>query len=143
MVITIYIINAFLLSGFDMQSQNYVPGVCNIGKSEIAKRQAAGWTGLILTLVLFGVLAFINAPRIFRLLIFIPAMIAATGFFQARMQFCAYFGMSGVYNFEDVGKTESVLESEFRAKDRRRSWQIIIYSVIAAFLITALAYYLP
>ncbi len=126
-----------------MQSQNYVPGVCNIGKSEIRRRQAAGWTGLILTLVLFGLLAFIDAPRIWRLLIFIPAMIAAIGFFQASMQFCAYFGMSGVYNFEDVGKTDSVLESEFRAKDMRRSWQIIIYSVVAAILITALAYYLP
>ncbi len=127
-----------------MQAQNqYVPGVCNIGRSEIARRQAAGWTGLILTLVLFGVLAFIDAPHIWRLLIFIPAMIAATGFFQARMRFCAYFGMSGVYNFEDVGKTEAVLESESRAKDRRRSWQIIIYSIVAAVLITALAYYLP
>ncbi len=143
MVITIYIINAFLLLGFNMQTQSYVPGVCNIGKSELARRQAAGWIGLILTLVLFGLLAFIDAPHIWRLLIFIPAMMAAIGFFQARMQFCAYFGMRGVYNFEDVGNTESVLQAEFRALDRRRAWQMIIYSLIAAVLITALAYYLP
>jgi hypothetical protein len=127
-----------------MQTQNqYVPGVCNIGRSEIAKRQTAGWIGLVLTLVLFGLLAYMDAARSWRLLIFIPAMMAAIGFFQARMQFCAYFGMHGMFNFEDVGKTESILESEFRAKDRRRAWQIIIYSVIAAVLITTLAYYLP
>ncbi len=126
-----------------MQTQKYVPGVCNIGKSEIARRQAAGWIGLALTLVLFGVLAFIDTPRSWRLLIFIPAMMAAIGFFQARMRFCAYFGIRGVYNFEDVGKTGSVLELEFREKDRRRAWQIIIYSIIAAVLITTLAYYLP
>jgi hypothetical protein len=128
--------------GFDMQNQ-YVPGACNIGKNEIAKRQTAGWIGLILTVGLFGLFAYLEAPRSWRLLIFIPAMMAAIGFLQARMHFCAYFGMRGVFNFAEVGKTDTVEQAEFRAKDRRKAWQIIIYSVIAAVLITILAYYLP
>lgn len=127
---------------FSMQDR-YIPGVCNIGRSEIKKRKQAGWIGIIATVGLYILFVHLDVSRIWRLVIFIPAMTAAVGFLQARLHFCAYFGMHGVFNFEDVGKTESVLESEFRAKDRRRAWQIIIYSVIVAVLITALAYYLP
>ena len=127
-----------------MQAQNqYIPGVCNIGRNEITKRQSAGWIGLIFTVGLFGLFAYLGAPRFWRLLIFIPATAAAIGFLQARMHFCAYFGMRGVFNFEDVGKTDTVEQAEFRAKDRRKAWQIIIYSVIVGIIITTLAYYLP
>lgn len=127
-----------------MQTQNqYVPGVCNIGKNEITKRQTAGWIGLIITVGLFGLFTYLEVPRFWRLLIFIPATMTAIGFLQARMHFCAYFGMRGVFNFVEIGKTDTIEQAEFRAKDRRKAWQIIIYSVIVAVLITIPAYYLP
>jgi len=49
------------------------------------------------------------------------------------------FGFASLFNFGDVGKTDSVSQAEFRAKDRRRAWKIIIYSVLvgAAVAITA------
>ena len=128
-----------------MDTQNqYIPGVCNIGKSETNRRKQAGWLGLIVTIVLYGLLVYIGAPRLWRLFIFIPAMMAAVGFLQARMHFCAYFGMQGVFNFSpEIGKTETVEQAEFRAMDRRRALQIIIYSVIIGAVVAAAAYYLP
>jgi len=43
--------------------------------------------------------------RPWRLIIFIPAMMAADGFLQAGMHFCGYFGMRGVFNFSlEAGK---------------------------------------
>ena len=56
------------------------------------------------------------------------------------MHFCAYFGFASLFNFSDVGKTDSVSQAEFRAKDRRKAWQIIIYSVLVGAAVAFLAY---
>lgn len=122
----------------------YIPGVCNIGKSEIKRRKQAGWSGLIITVILLGLLIYFDMPRPWRLVIFIPAMIMAIGFLQARMHFCAYFGMHGVFNFSpDIGKTDTVEQAEFRAMDRRKAWQIIAYSAIIGAVVAIIFYYLP
>ncbi len=126
-----------------MQDQ-YIPGACNIGKSEIERRKQGGWIGLIVTVILYAILAYFEIPRIWRLIIFFPATMAVIGFLQARMHFCAYFGMVGVFNFgPEVGKTDTVEQAEFRAADRRKAWQIIIYSVFIGAAVALAAFYLP
>ena len=52
--------------------ERYIPGVCNIGKSEIKRRKQAGWSGLIITVILLGLLVYFDVPRPWRLVIFIP-----------------------------------------------------------------------
>lgn len=128
-----------------MQSQNqYIPGVCNIGRAEIRKRKQGGWIGLYITIILFGLLVYFGMPPIWRLILFFPATMAAIGFLQAYMHFCAYFGMRGVFNFSpDADRISTVEEAEFRARDRRKAWQIIIYSVIIGAAVAVIAYYLP
>lgn len=146
MVITIYIINAFLwvIIGVNMQTQSqYMPGVCNIGKNEIRRRSQAGWIGFIITVILYSLFVYLDVGRIWRLAIFIPATTAALGFLQAHMHFCAYFGMRGAFNFNEVGKTEPIEQTEFRARDRTKAMQIIIYSIMIGIIVTAFAYYLP
>lgn len=69
-------------------------------------------------------------------------MMSATGFLQAYMHFCAYFGFASLFNFGDVGKTDSVQQAEFRAQDRRRAWQIVIYSILVGATVAFLAYLL-
>ncbi len=126
-----------------MQDQ-YVPGVCNIGKNEIKRRKQAGWAGLIVAIVLYILLLYIGTPRILRLVIFFPATMAAIGFLQARMHFCAYFGMHGMFNFsQEVGRTDTVEQAEFRAMDRRKAQQIIAYSAIVGIIVALAAYLLP
>ncbi|VVB97231.1 Uncharacterised protein [uncultured archaeon] len=126
-----------------MQDQ-YIPGACNIGKSEIERRKRAGWIGLIAAIILYALFVYYDVTRIWRLIIFIPATAAAIGFLQARMHFCAYFGMVGVFNFgSEVGKTDTVEQAEFRAADRRKAWQIIIYSVFIGAVTVVVVYYLP
>jgi len=118
----------------------YIPGVCNIGHEEIKKRKQAGWMGLIATALLWAAFIWFDISSIWRLTLFFPAMMSATGFLQAYMHFCAYFGFASLFNFGDVGKTDSVQQAEFRAKDRRRAWQIIIYSVLVGVIAAFLAY---
>lgn len=118
----------------------YVPGVCNIGLAEIGRRRRSAWSGLVATGVLWAALAWLGAPAPWRLLLFFPALVAAAGFFQARMRFCAYFGFSSLFNFGDVGKADTVHQAAFRAEDRRTAWRIVIYSVCAALAVAALGY---
>ena len=118
----------------------YIPGVCNIGPAEIKKRKQTGWMGLVATIVLWTAFIWFDAPYAWRLLLFFPAMMSAAGFLQAYMRFCAYFGFASLFNFGDVGKTDSVQQAGFRAKDKRRAWQIIIYSVFVGVAVAFLAY---
>ena len=124
-----------------MEIQNqYVPGVCNIGPEEIKKRKQAGWMGLIATILLWATFSWLDVPSIWRLTLFFPAMMSATGFLQAYMHFCAYFGFASLFNFGNVGKTDSVQQAEFRVQDRRRAWQIVIYSILIGLVASLLAY---
>lgn len=112
-------------------ANEYVPGVCNIGPSEIRKRRQGGWLGLIATIVLWGLFLVLRVPAPWRLFLFLPAAMGATGFLQAALHFCAGFGMRGVYNFRpEVGKTDTVEQADFRRKDRAKANQIGLYSLL-------------
>jgi hypothetical protein len=109
----------------------YIPGVCNIGPAEIRKRRQAGWVGLGSTIVLWAVFWILRLAAPWRLLLFIPAAIGATGFIQAATHFCAGFGMKGLFNFgTEVGKTDSIEQAEFRIKDRSKARLIGLYSIL-------------
>lgn len=125
-----------------MEDKNtYIPGVCNIGPEEIKKRKQVGWMGLTATGVLWSLLVGFDTPAIWRLLLFIPSTISASGFLQAYMHFCAAFGIKGVYNIiKPAGQTDTVLQKEMRTKDRRKALKIILYSSLIGLATTAVAY---
>jgi hypothetical protein len=122
----------------------YQPGVCNIGPAEIAARRRSGHVGLIATLAGLALLVALDAPPAWRLLLFLPAAAAATGYLQAAFRFCANFGLRGVFNFSDrLRRTESVIEAEARARDRRKALQIVGLSAVVGGLVAIAAYLLP
>lgn len=118
----------------------YIPGVCNIGPAEIARRKQSGWLGLSVTIALGALLAWLDTSSIWWLTLFFPATMSATGFLQASMHFCAHFGFSSLVNFGEVGKTDTVLQAESRAKDRRKAWQILISSILIGVAVALSAY---
>jgi hypothetical protein len=122
---------------------DYQPGVCNIGPAEIARRRRAGHTGLIATLVVLGVLVAIGAPPILRLILVLPAAVAASGYLQAWLKFCAGFGAQGVFNFGGVGHTETVIDDAARAADRRKARQIGLASFAIGLAVAIAAVLLP
>jgi hypothetical protein len=126
------------------EAEGYIPGVCNIGEREIRKRARFGWAGLAAYILLGALLLFVDADRTARLILFLPAFAASLGFVQAYMHFCAYFGLSALFNFGEAGSSpEEIWEEELRAADRRKAWQIIGYSVLIAIAMTVPAYLLP
>ena len=126
-----------------LTSIEYQPGVCNIGPAEIARRRRAGHVGLIATVVLFAILVAIGAPPLARLLLIVPAAISASGYLQAYLKFCAGFGAKGVFNFDDVGTTDKVVDAASRALDRAKASRISIASFAIALAVAVVAILLP
>jgi hypothetical protein len=121
----------------------YVPGVCNIGPAEIRRRQRSGWFGVGLTVLLWAAFWLLHVPAPWRLLLFFPAALAAAGFLQAAMHFCAAFGMRGVFNFgPNVGKTDTVEQAEFRRRDQQKARLIGLYSGLIGLAVAIAAYLL-
>jgi accessory gene regulator protein AgrB len=115
----------------EARKNEYIPGVCNIGEAEIRMRAASGWAGLAGVIVLWAILALVHSAQVWRLFVFLPASLAAAGFYQAALHFCAGFGMKGVFNFgPDVGKTDTVIQAEFRKKDRQKAVFILLLSAL-------------
>ena len=124
-------------------SGEYQPGVCNIGPAEIASRRRAGHVGVIASVVLFVVLVAIGAPPIARLLVALPVAVAASGYLQAYLKFCAGFGSRGVFNFGDVGETQQVADADARRRDRVRATQIGAAAGVIGLVVGIVAVILP
>ena len=71
------------------ESNQYIPGVCNIGRAEIKQRLLIGWLSLAACVVFAVAFVVFQVPHVARLILFFPASLAATGFLQAAWHFCA------------------------------------------------------
>ena len=122
---------------------DYVPGVCNIGPAEIARRRRAGHVGLAIGLVILAVLVAAGAPPWARLILILPIAAAASGYLQARLRFCAGFGSRGIFNFGELGHTEDVVDPGARAADRARARAILLASLAIGVVAAVAALLLP
>jgi len=125
-------------------TSTYVPGVCNIGPAERRKRKQLGWVGVVLVVV--GLVCFVvfDAPAWVRVIIAIPAAIAANGFLQSAMHFCVGFAMRGLYNLgTSLGTEETVMDAEQRRADQKKGALIMLYSVAIAAAVAVIAVLLP
>ena len=120
----------------------YIPGVCNMGTQEIKRRMRAGWGGAVVTIIVWGVFVWLETPAVWRLALFFPASMSAMGFVQAYSHFCAYFGFASLFNLGDLGKTDTVVQAEFRSQDRRKAWQIVTVAFGIGVAVALLGYFL-
>ena len=111
-----------------MNENKYIPGVCNIGPQEINRRRRVGWIGLAVALLLFIILVGINVNPWWRLLIFFPATLSASGFLQAHFHFCAGFARKGVFNFGEIGKIQQIKDESANQKDKQKGNKITLYA---------------
>jgi len=130
-------------SGMPIAGADYQPGVCNIGPQEIRRRRRAGHAGLAASVVLLAILVAVGAPPLARLLVAIPAAVAASGYLQAWLKFCAGFGSRGIFNFGEIGETHEVIDAEAHARDRSRSRQIGLASLAIGGVVGIVAALLP
>jgi hypothetical protein len=122
------------------EKEFYVPGNINIGRKEKDRRYKNGWIWLMVTVLLFLVLVYLNVPRVFRLVLYIPATMSALGFLQAAYSFCVYYGLKKEYRMNE--ENNSVHDDENILADRKTSINIIIVALSIGFVVTILAYLL-
>jgi hypothetical protein len=130
------------IAGIDPDAA-YQPGVCNIGPDEIRRRRRSGHIGLISAVGLFGVLVAVGAPPVARAIVGLPAVIAASGYLQAHLRFCAGYGQVGVFNFGTVGETDQVIDDGARAKDQAKARQIGLTSFAVGIAVAIVAVVVP
>lgn len=123
-------------------SNAYVPGVCNIGGSEITFRKAVGWVGLLSTVGLLVFFCITPVEPALRLILGATAFTAALGLLQARQRFCINYGMMGRYNL-GPGASGGVQSPEERSADRKTSLRILGLSLLAAAAGCLVGYFLP
>ena len=118
----------------------YVAGTCNIGAAEARTRRRAGVAGAVVTLLLGAMLLLLEAPAQWLLLTALPATGAATGFLQARANFCIGYAARGLSNFTDkVGAVTHSADAAAQVADRARARQLT-RQAIAFGLLTGAAF---
>lgn len=118
-----------MIDDHDAAVSEYRPGVCNIGPAEIRRRRQTGYVGLAAAAALGAGLLAASAPRWARLAVALPVAAGLSGLIQARLHFCAGFGMAGLQNMGALGEQQRVEDDEARAADRRMSLRIQAVSV--------------
>ena len=121
-------------------TQVYTPGVCNIGPAERRMRRLSGILGAAVTIALFTFFIATSADWAWRLVLVFPATMAALGFLQDRLHFCAGFGLKGIFNvMNSVGVTDNIEIEAFRQQDRRMAIRIVLWSFAIGLAVTAIA----
>lgn len=124
-------------------TDQYIPGTCNIGKSEIRQRQVVALIGLALSLsALVGFISTGASPSV-RLGIFLPLAIFSIGWVQSRKRFCLAYGFMGTFNFGRLGRVSRVSDKASLAADRKTAVSILLQSLGLAGLLTLIIYLLP
>ena len=113
----------------------YQPGVCNIGPAEVRRRRQVGYLGIAGAVGLGALLLAVDAPPVLRLAVAAPAAAGFSGLLQARLRFCAGYGMAGLRNLGELGQQEAVADARARATDRRRALRIHAATMAGGLLI--------
>jgi hypothetical protein len=116
----------------------YISGACNIGPAEIKRRKQGALIGAILFAITSFTFAITDAPRATRLLVFIPALLFSVGLIQSRRKFCVAYGFLGVFNFGKTGDVRKITVNQDLANDRKYAVKLLLQSVFAAAVLTAL-----
>lgn len=124
-------------------TDQYIPGNCNIGKSEIRQRQVVALIGLFLSIS--SLVGFIStgASQSVRLGIFLPLTVFSIGWVQSRKKFCLAYGFLGTFNFGRLGRVSRVADKASLAADRKTALSILLQSLGLAAILTLVVYFLP
>ena len=122
-----------------MIQNQYIPGVCNIGEAEIARRSKKLKSSLFLLSLV--VILFFYFPLNLLLFTVIASLAeyAAILFFQLRQKFCIVYGWKNVFNFNGIKERKiKVVHEDWKRMDKIQVLKILFYSALSTsvFLIT-------
>jgi hypothetical protein len=106
----------------------------NIGPRERQRRLVGGFVFLAIAACVAGCLVWFEAPRSWRLLVFLPAWAAAIGFYQVKEKTCVALAARGLKNIDngDEAITDPGELERIRAQSRRVHIRAILSAVVVA-----------
>ena len=108
----------------------------NIGPRERRRRLVGGVGLLTLAAVVAGCLLWFDAPRLWRVLVFVPAWAGALGVCQVRAKTCVALAARGLRNM-DTGD-EAITDPRELELVRTQSRKVHVRAVLLAALVTVL-----
>ncbi len=115
-------------------SQVYIPGTCNLGKSEVKRRQFVALLGLVLSG--FSAVSLWNAAIATRATLILPLFVFSVGYVQSRKKFCMAYGFAGAFNLGKLGELARVSDPADRASDRKMAFRILVEAATLAVALT-------
>ena len=117
-----------------------IPAGCipNIGPRERKRRLVGGFIFVAVTVCVAGCLLWFEAPRPWRLLVFLPAWASAIGFFQVSEKTCVALAARGLKNMDsgDEDITDLIELDRVRAQSRRVHIRAGVTAAAVAILLT-------
>jgi hypothetical protein len=127
-----------------MASQEYIPGVCNINRAEVAYRRKAMYVGFGLVLVIFLALAFTGISGWLRaIIIFAPLFVGVIGYLQVKNSFCVSYGASGKQNAVDGGSVHEIAETEAKRADKRKARSMNLQALSVTLIVCVVSAFIP
>jgi hypothetical protein len=124
------------------EENTYIPGTCNIGKQEMIKRRNGGIVAGIMAVIIAIALWVTHANHLYRLIVVLPLISFGIGMQQWYYKFCVGFGMKGLFNFGELGTTNTVEEKEMHKADRSKAIKMIVTGIIFAVAVTLAFYFI-
>jgi ABC-type phosphate/phosphonate transport system permease subunit len=122
---------------------HYIPGTCNIGPKEISIRKKASVLAAIFCIVFVILMLMLDTHKAWRLVLFFPAAAFGVTFQQWYYKFCVAFGMKGIFNFGDLGKSFTIEQKEDYAKDRMKALKMIVVGMLFGLICSIFFYLFP
>lgn len=121
----------------------YIPGVCNINRTEIAYRQRVGYIISAIFIAMLVAMIALGVSRWARVVLFLPGLLLADCFLQAKNKFCVGYGAAGQHNANEGGKATTIADTAAVAKDKKRARQINMQAAGIGLVLTLLALAIP
>jgi hypothetical protein len=125
------------------KTPEYRPGSCNIGGAEVRRRRNYGIAGIVLSIAFYVFTYSMHAPKGVRALIFFPLSLGAIGWYQSRRKFCLAFGLSGVFNFGNLGEVSRVADPAQRSADRAEAMKMLARATLTAAVFALILTFVP
>jgi Ca2+/Na+ antiporter len=111
----------------------------NIDGNQVKYRRTSGYVSLLFTCV-FIYIAFMNNIGMWKVLVFLPAIVMSISLLEASNKTCIVYSSMGIKHMGE--KYERERDSEFLQVQKKKSFKIVINGTLIAAIITALVFFL-
>jgi len=118
----------------------YIAGKCNIGRKGRAIRILIGTAFLGAAFIIYFIITNSGYGRNFILMLFPLLAIGFLNIIESLQRFCVFNGLSGTHMMDGV--ENDVASVSDRAKDKIKSFEVVVLAVVAGAIVSAALYLL-